>query len=104
MGAGDRGDYFISASIFHRESKFIFEFIGVYGPADHSIPAAFLDELERKISSSQYPVMLGGDFNLIRGVRDKNNNNINWPRVNLFNDFIASHSLREIERSGARFT
>jgi endonuclease/exonuclease/phosphatase family metal-dependent hydrolase len=45
-----------------------------------------------------------GDFNLIRGAQDKNNANINWPLVNSFNDCIANLALREISRSGARFT
>ena len=34
----------------------------------------------------------------------KNNSNINWTRVNMFNDCIARLALREIHRSGARFT
>jgi hypothetical protein len=45
-----------------------------------------------------------GDFNLIRGAQDKNNSNINWPLVNAFNDTIARLALREVARSGARFT
>ena len=94
----------ISSSIMHRASKFKFEFVGVYGPADHAHSAAFLQELELKVNSSPYPVVVGGDFNLIRGPQDKNNNNINWPRVNLFNDAIASLALREISRTGAAYT
>jgi exonuclease III len=45
-----------------------------------------------------------GDFNLIRGAQDKNNSNINWPLVIAFNDTIARLALREVARSGARFT
>jgi hypothetical protein len=47
---------------------------------------------------------LGGDFNLIRAAEDKNNNNLNWPVIDLFNDNIARWGLREIPRTGARFT
>jgi hypothetical protein len=72
---------------------------------------AFFLELERKIGASQEPVVILGDFNLIRRAEDKNNRIINWPRVNLFNECIApmslrevTHSLREVTRSGARFT
>jgi hypothetical protein len=50
------------------------------------------------------PLMVGGDFNLIRGFRDKNNSNINCPRVYSFNDCIANLELREIRRTGARYT
>ena len=104
VGGVDQGDFFISAKLLHRASNFKFEFIGVYGPADHVRSAEFLSELEQKVSSCQIPVVIGGDFNLIRGARDKNNNNINWPRVGLFNDCIARLALREIARTGARFT
>jgi hypothetical protein len=33
--------------------------------------------------------VLGGDFNLIRGKGNKNNSNIDWRLVDLFNNFIA---------------
>jgi hypothetical protein len=35
---------------------------------------------------------------------DKNNDNLNWSLIDLFNDNIASWSLGEIHRIGARFT
>ena len=41
-------------------SNFKFEYIGVYGPADHSRSSVFLKELEAKVSSSNYPVVVGG--------------------------------------------
>jgi hypothetical protein len=47
---------------------------------------------------------MGGDFNLIRSDQDKNNDRINWPRLELFNNHIAAWGLREIPRTGARFT
>jgi exonuclease III len=96
--------YFISATILHRSARFKFEYIGVYGPADHSLSSAFLEELEAKVIRSQHQVVVGGDFNLIRGAKDKNNANINWPRVHMFNDSIARMALREINHFGAQFT
>jgi hypothetical protein len=104
VGSTDQGQFFINAVVLHRSSKFNFEFIGVYGPADHVRTSEFLQELENKVSCSQHPVVVGGDFNLIRGAQDKNNDNINWPRVHLFNDCIARLALRELKHNGARFT
>jgi hypothetical protein len=49
------------------------------------------------------PVGRGGDFNLIRGSEDKNNDNINWLRVHRFNECIADLALREIRRGGLRY-
>jgi hypothetical protein len=48
--------------------------------------------------------MIGGDFNLIQDARDKNNDNINWPRIHCFNDVIVAISLREIPHAGERYT
>jgi hypothetical protein len=104
VGAIDQGQFFLSASLLHCESRFKFEMIGAYGPADHSHSAQFLSELEAKIQSCTIPVVVLGDFNLIRGVQDKNKANINWGLVNAFNDCIARLALREVARSGARFT
>jgi hypothetical protein len=90
--------------IFHTESKFKFEVIGVYGPANHSRSSLFLNNLEDKVSHCSLLVVVMGDFNLIRGAQDKNNDNINWPLVNAFNNSIAQLALREVARTGARFT
>ena len=56
------------------------------------------------ISVAQTRLLVGGDFNLIRSGADKNNNNVNWPRVSMFNNAIASMSLREVAKTGARYT
>jgi exonuclease III len=104
VGVIDQGQFFLSASILHRNSGFEFDFIGVYGPADHGRSSQFLGDLETKVLSSSFPVVILGDFNLIRGPQDKNNANVNWPLVNTFNDTIARMALREVARSGARFT
>jgi exonuclease III len=85
VGNIDQGRFFLSASVFHRAAHFKFELIGVYRPADHALSALFLTELEAKVQSSQFPVVIIGDFNLIWGPQDKNNSNINWPLVNAFN-------------------
>ena len=42
--------------------------------------------------------------NLISGSEGKNNNNINWPRVHRFNDCIVNLALREVRRTGSRYT
>ena len=49
-------------------------------------------------------MVVGGDFNLIRGAHEKINANINWPRVTMFNDSIAKMGLKEVHRFGTWFT
>ena len=92
------------SELFERSLNFKWEIIIVYGPADHSRSAAFLEELHRKISAASLPVVVGGDFNLLRVAEDKSNDNVCFARMQLFNDFIADLALREIDRIGARFT
>ena len=100
----DRGSYFLGLEVLHRPSKLKYNLINIYGPADHSKTVEFLDEITGKIERCHSPVIMGGDFNLIRGSHDKNNDRINWPRVNLFNNYIADWGLHEVQRTGARFT
>ena len=71
---------------------------------DHRRSPTFLAELQWKVTASLLHVVVGGDFNLIRSPDEKNNDRINLPRMQLFNDCIAELGLRELERTGARFT
>ena len=64
----------------------------------------FLDDLSNKIETCNIPLLIGGDFNLLRSPVDKNNANFSWPLANAFNDFISNNALRELPRVGARFT
>lgn len=98
------GTYFLSAKIANKADLHIWELCVVYGPADHARSAPFLEEIGRFTSMINHPLVIGGDFNLIRSEEDKSSGNINWPRINLFNNAIADMELKEIERVGARFT
>jgi hypothetical protein len=53
---------------------------------------------------SPLSILIGGDFNLIREESDKNYENINHHLMDLFNNFIGDHHLRELKRSGQKFT
>ncbi|KAK1684683.1 hypothetical protein QYE76_045531 [Lolium multiflorum] len=96
--------YFISTSILSRADRFKMEVVGVYGPADHAFSPHFLQEISDKVSSSEFPILMGGNFNLLRDATDKNNNSINWARMDEFSENIANWGLHEIPRTGARYT
>ena len=100
----DRGQFFVSMELYERSLNFKWEVIIVYGPTNHSRSASFLEELHRKVSAASLPVVGGGDFNLLRFADDKSNSNVNFARMQMFNDCIADLGLREIDRIGARFT
>ncbi|XP_073358315.1 uncharacterized protein [Aegilops tauschii subsp. strangulata] len=65
VGSMDRGQFFVSMELYERALNFKWEVIIVYGPADHSRSASFLEELNRKVSAASLPVVVGGDFNLL---------------------------------------
>lgn len=74
----------------------------MYDPADHLRSTAFLTELIWKVSAVILPVVVGGDFNLLRKAEDRSNDLVNLPRMEMFNDCIAELGLRELDRVGAR--
>lgn len=76
--------------VLHKNLNVLWEVVVVYGPADHSLSALFLDELTTKIDSCNLPLRIGGDFNLLRFPVDKNNSNFSWPLADAFNDFTVS--------------
>jgi exonuclease III len=97
------GDHYVSMVLRDRASNFRWELITVYGPAQHDESQDFISELSRKCMYAVLPVVLGGDFNLIRSAKDKNNSNINQRLMDKFNLFIDLYQLKEI-RSGLKYT
>jgi hypothetical protein len=66
------GRYYIKASIICHADRTRLEVIGIYGPADHALSAGFLEEISNKIVAAEAPLIIGGDFNLLRAAHDKN--------------------------------
>ncbi|KAE8783924.1 hypothetical protein D1007_42565 [Hordeum vulgare] len=99
----DHGEFFVSMSLTDRRVHLSWEVIIVYGPADHGRSGDFLAELKNNVERCTTPVVVAGDFNLIRWASDKSSPNVDRPRMHLFNDCIVDLALREIARVGARF-
>jgi hypothetical protein len=55
-------------------------------------------------SHEQLPILIDGDFNMLRNPNEKNNDNYEHRRPFLFNSVIDGLSLPELEMSGRRFT
>nr|XP_040245223.1 uncharacterized protein LOC120964531 [Aegilops tauschii subsp. strangulata] len=77
VGGMDRGEFFVGMDVFKRALNFKWDIVIVYGPADHRRSETFLAELRRKVAAAQLPVVVGGDFNLLRSPEGKNNNLVN---------------------------
>jgi len=104
IGEIEEGDFFIRFKLRLREDDFKFNLISIYGPAQLDQKSHFLSEVVRVCSKEVVPIVIGGDFNIIRKPDEKNNDNYNdrWPF--LFNVVIDSLNLREIEMTGRNFT
>ena len=81
-----------------------FELVNVYGPVQDSRKTEFLHELESIVEEGKAAIMIGGDFNLVRSRQEKSTENVNERWMSGFNDFIAKSELREVHRTGGRFT
>lgn len=97
-------NFCITMSIRNRITNFRFIIVTVYGPAHHDQSRDFLEELEEVCDKASLPIVIGGDFNLIREAADKSSDHIDRNLINMFNSFIGTHQLRELARSGPRFT
>lgn len=100
----DSGDYYMGAQIRHRTTNIRWICLTVYGPAQHDRSGEFLEELGTKCKGSILPILIGGDFNLIRSEEDKNLGIGNQRWITAFNSFIETLDLREIYRGGGGYT
>jgi hypothetical protein len=97
-------DYCVKFHIISKKYGFEWLLIPVYGAAQESNKPNFLVELVRTYENEQLPLLLGGDFNIIRRQEEKNNSNFNprWPFI--FNAIIESLGLKEIALAGRQLT
>ena len=78
--------------------------VAVYGAAQPELNPDFLANLVRICGGERLPIMVGGDFNIIRRQDEKKNDNFEGRWSFMFNMIIESLDLREIELSGRQFT
>lgn len=76
----------------------------VYGAAHDDNKLNFLFELSRFCVSNQDPILIGGDFNIIRYANERNTGNGVHRHSGLFNTLIHTFELREMVMTGGMFT
>jgi hypothetical protein len=93
-------DFCVKVYVKTKADGFEWILVGVYGAAQDALKPDFLAELVRICESDNLPMLVGGDFNIIRRQGEKNNHNFNarWPFI--FNVIIETLDLREIIMSG----
>jgi hypothetical protein len=100
----DRGEFYQSCTLTMKSDGFQWMLLNIYGPAHDDRKIEFLEEIQNKVLSSDLPMMLGGDFNLVRKVEEKSSGNVDGHLMDAFNEMINVTSLRELHRSGSRYT
>ena len=98
------GIFFQSCTLTMKADKFVWKLFNIYGPAHDDRKLDFIDEIQSAVESSEIPVLLGGDFNLIRRIEEKSSGNVNYLLMDAFNEMIHTTGLRELHRSGSRYT
>lgn len=96
--------YFMAAQIRNRMTNVRFWVANVYGPAQHENSGDFLQELSDFCDKETLPLLLEGDFNLIRNDKERNIGQGDQKLMSMFNDFIGKFQLKELFIFGAKFT
>ena len=65
---------------------------------------AFLSEIQNKVQNASCPLLIGGDFNLVRRVEDKSSGQVNVRFMSAFNEMIKNVAVRELYRNDSRYT
>jgi exonuclease III len=67
------GNFFMKFKLQNICDNFTWIFIAIYGPAQEEVKYSFLQELTQACNTETSPILIGGDFNIIRNQREKNN-------------------------------
>lgn len=97
-------EFCIMLTLRMRKDNFRWHLVVVYGPAQRDLADSFLLELGTVCSKGVLPLVIGGDFNLIRFMEEKNSDNYNFGLMDSFNAWIGDFQLREIKRAGPKHT
>jgi endonuclease/exonuclease/phosphatase family metal-dependent hydrolase len=102
--ASSDGEFHIKLHIRNKTDNFTWSLVAVYGAAQDEFKADFLRELVNLAKDNPHPILIGGDFNLLRFRYEKSKDRFDshWPF--LFNVVIDSLDLREVLMVGRQFT
>lgn len=78
--------------------------VSIYGPAHDENKEDFITELSQICAKRNCPMLMGGDFNILRYNSDKNKNFSSNKFTDLFNWVINTHELRDLNMNGGIFT
>ena len=104
MVVGDVLKFSVSVMLTNKANGFVWKLIVVYGPAYDDLKHEFLEELETVMGAWNGPVLIGGDFNLVRFASDKSNGVYSHRWADEFNSWVNKWALIELNPSNKKFT
>jgi hypothetical protein len=104
IGAIEEGDYYIKFHLCNKVDEFKWVLVIVYGPAQDKFKESFLAKLVNMCSHEKLPLVVGGEYNVLRHPSEINNDHYQtrWPF--LFNTIIDGLNLKEIQLTGRKYT
>lgn len=100
----EAGNFAIMAKVVDRKTQQNMTLISVYGPAHDDKKDQFLTELSRLCTSNPHPLLIGGDFNILRFSSEKNKAFRGNKFSDLFNMLINTFGLRDLGLNGGKYT
>jgi exonuclease III len=97
-------EFAIEAEVWDKKNKISLRLVIIYGPAHEERREQFLRELSTICAKNDLPMIVGGDFNILRYSSEKNKTFYANKFSDMFNWIINSYGLREITLNGGRFT
>jgi hypothetical protein len=104
VGSFHQGDFMLQVNLWDKINKIKWNMLVVYGAAQEEFKIDFLSELFAFCSRSSEPLLIGGDFNIIRYMEERNRPRSLNRFSDIFNILINFHELREIVMTGGLFT
>jgi hypothetical protein len=96
------GDFYIKLHIRNKSNNIIWNLVSVYGTAQDTAKSAFLCELVNLAKDNPHPIIVGGDFNLLRYPQEKSRGSVRYTLT--FDVVIDSFDLREVSMIERQFT
>jgi hypothetical protein len=103
VGGFVEGKYTLQLNLWDKEKEFKWNFVNVYGVAQEEFKNEFLTELAEIISKNKDPMLIGGDFNIIRYSSEKNKKGLH-KHSGVFNSITNTYELIDLQMSGGRYT
>ena len=104
VGSCFSNKFFTRMVIMDKQTRFKWNLVNVYGASNARDKPDFLIDLVHVLNSSSLPFVVGGDFNLVRRISERNKPKRLSKWSALFNSIIEHWGLKELVLSGRSFT